>query len=290
MKLKVDHDPIRAYYKDISRYRPLKASEEAALVAEIRKGDEKAREKLIKANLRIVISVARNYQGQGMDLADLINEGNRGLIRAVETFDEKKNFKFVSYAVWWVREAILKALADQSRHVRLPINVAGAIYKIAKTEERLLQRHQRQLRWEEIGDTCGFSEDLVTRLITTDQRPLSIDSPCGENNEISFGETIADPSADPPDYRISSACFERIVHNVLAQLDEREHDVVIQYYGIGWEASNTLKEIAKKMNLTRERVRQIKYLALKRLRNEVSREILEECVQKPAMEQQPVVY
>jgi len=278
MKVKTDHDPVKTYFRDISRYRLLKASEEVALVTRIKKGDEKAREELINANLRIVISVARNYRGQGMDLADLINEGNSGLIRAVERFDERKNFRFVSYAIWWIREAILKALADQSRHVRLPVNVVGSIYRMSRKQEQLMQRLKREPRWEEVIDACRYSEELARRLASTDQRPLSIDSPCGENSDTSFGETISDSDGEGTDHGTSFADFEQEVRRVLELLDSRELEIVVNYYGIGREARNTLEEIAQKMNLTRERVRQIKYLALKRLRSEVNRDLLKECI------------
>jgi RNA polymerase primary sigma factor len=278
MKTRTAGDPIRTYFRDISRYRLLKASEETALVSRIRKGDEKAREELINANLRIVISVARNYCGQGMDLADLINEGNSGLIRAVESFDESKNFRFVSYAIWWIREAILKALANQSRPMRLPVNVVGSIYRMSRTQEMLMQRLKREPRWDEVIEACRYSNDLARRLAGMDQRPLSIDCPCSESGDASYSETIPDPDAENADHVISHENFEQQVRGVLELLDSRELEIVTQYYGIGREARNTLEEIASKMNLTRERVRQIKYLALKRLRTEVKRDLLQECL------------
>ena len=278
MKVTTGHNPIKTYFRDISRYRLLKTSEESLLVARIKKGDAKAREELINANLRVVISVARNYRGQGMDLADLINEGNRGLIRAVESFDETKNFKFVSYAVWWIRESILKALADQSRNVRLPVNVVGLIYRMSRTQEVLMQRLKREPRWEEVIEACRYSEEVAKRLTGMDQRLLSIDWPCGDNGDSNLGEKIPDSDAERADHSISCADFGQEVRRILELLDSRELEIVVQYYGIGREACNTLGEIAKKMNLTRERVRQIKYLALKRLRNEVKRELLHECI------------
>ena len=219
MKMKSVCDPVKTYFRDISRYRLLKASEEVILVSRIKKGDLKAREKLINANLRIVISVARNYRGRGLDLADLINEGNSGLIRAVESFDETKNFRFVSYAIRWIREAILKALADQSRHVRLPVNVVGSIYRMSRTQELLMQRLKREPRWEEVIEACHYNKQLAKRLATTEQRPVSIDCPYGENSDSNFGETIPDPAEEEADHEISHADFEQVVRRVLELLD-----------------------------------------------------------------------
>ncbi len=241
MKVTTGHNPIKTYFRDISRYRLLKASEEALLVARIKKGDAKAREELINANLRVVVSVARNYRNQGMDLADLINEGNRGLIRAVESFDETKNFRFVSYAVWWIRESILKALADQSRNVRLPVNIVGSIYRMSRTQEVLTQRLKREPRWEEIIEACRYSEEVAKRLVGMDQRLLSIDWPCGDGGDSSLGEKIPDSDAERTDHAISCADFGQEVRRILELLDSRELEIVEQYYGIGREACNTLR-------------------------------------------------
>ncbi|MDR0306938.1 MAG: sigma-70 family RNA polymerase sigma factor [Chitinispirillales bacterium] len=258
---------LALYLKEIGKNRSLTLEEEARLAVKIRKGDRKAMEVLVKANLRFVVSVARNYQNQGLPLNDLINEGNLGLIRAAKRFDEKKNFKFISYAVWWIRQAILQALAEQSRIIKLPLNRVGAIHKIGKTQSRLEQKLRRIPNATEIANELQINENEVYDTIKIGNSHMSLDAPLQSGEDSKLLDLIQDEDQLPPDDGLMDISLHEEINKTLDTLSEREKEVVRLYFGIGEETSHTLEEIGVRFNLTRERARQIKEKALKRLKH-----------------------
>ncbi len=263
-----DEDYLSLYMKDISKYQPLSSEREGKLAARIRKGDREALRELVKANLRFVVSVAKNYEGQGVALGDLINEGNIGLIKAARRFDEKKNFRFISYAVWWIRQAILQALADQSRIYRLPPNQAGALHKLGKAEERLEQKLHRQPLKEEIASELKISLNAVEIADRIMQKSVSLEGPIGMESASSFGEVVEDENIELPDERIEEESSKRAVLRLLDCLEPREREILRLYYGVGRESRTTLDEIGRRLGLTRERVRQLRERAVRKLKDE----------------------
>jgi len=258
---------LNIYLKQISKHPPLPADQEAKLAQRIRKGDEAALARLVKANLRFVVSVSRNYQNQGLPLEDLINEGNLGLIRAAKRFDEKKNFKFISYAVWWIRQSILQALANQSRIVRLPLNCVGKIYKVGKVRERLEQKYFRMPNEREVSEEAGLEEADVTKTVKIGNRHSSLHDPVSKNSEKTIMECLVDDNLESPDEEVLREALQEEIDELLkTKLTRNERFVITRYFGIGQETSNTLDEIGEHSNLTRERVRQIKNSALQKLR------------------------
>ncbi|MFH0921154.1 MAG: RNA polymerase sigma factor RpoD/SigA [Fibrobacterota bacterium] len=255
------------YLKDIARHKALTMKEEAELAVRIRKDDTAALEKLLKSNLRFVVSVARNYQNQGLPLADLINEGNLGLIRAAKRFDETKKFKFISYGVWWVRQAILQALAEQSRIVRLPLNRVGAIHKIGRISSRMEQDLKRIPSAEEIAHKLRLEPTEVSEALKIGNTHTSLDANFQDGEDGRLMDLLRDENADAPDDVLRGLSLAGEVERTLSTLAKREKDVVKLYFGIGVENAHTLEEIGKKFNLTRERVRQIKERAIKRLKH-----------------------
>lgn len=260
------------YLREIGKMDPLSSEQEASLAVRIRKNDQKALETLIKANLRFVVSVARNYQNQGIALSDLINEGNVGLVRAARRFDEKKNFRFISYAVWWIRQAILQALAEQSRIMRIPLNRAGAIHKICKKQNELEQQFNRSPDTGEIARALEWSKDIVEETISISSNHLSLDAPVGDNGGTTLLDCMDGGTRDGerPDDGINTVSFRNEIGHMLAVLSGREREIVKLYFGIGYDAAFTLDEIGRRFNITRERVRQIKSKALDRLKNSLS--------------------
>jgi RNA polymerase primary sigma factor len=258
---------LALYLKEISKNKTLSLEEEADLATRIRVGERKSLEMLVKANLRFVVSVCRNYQNQGLPLNDLINEGNLGLIRAAKRFDEKKNFKFISYAVWWIRQAILQALADQSRIIKLPLNRVGTIHKIGKTQCKLEQKYRRQPNVEEIARELSIDENEVRETIKIGNTHMSLDAPLKQGEDSKLIDLLRDESLERPDDGIMDNSLQQEVEQTLDTLSEREKDVVKLYFGIGEETAHTLEEIGQRFNLTRERVRQIKEKALRRLKH-----------------------
>ncbi|KMQ51995.1 RNA polymerase sigma factor RpoD [Chitinispirillum alkaliphilum] len=256
------------YLKEIGRLQPLSSEKEAEVAAKIKKGEKKALDTLVKANLRFVVSVARNYQNQGLSLCDLINEGNMGLVRAARRFDEKKNFRFISYAVWWIRQAILQSLAEHSRIMRLPLNRAGAIHKISKTQIELEQRYNRIPDISEIARELSISENSVRETISIANSHVSLDAPVRDND----GSTLMDLmgghqlEGSSPEENIQTLSMNGEIRKMLETLTERERDIIKLYFGIDHEAAFTLDEIGRRFNITRERVRQIKSKALSRLK------------------------
>ena len=264
----IEEDSLGYYLKQISKHKALSASEEAKTARRIRKGDRNALEKLVKCNLRFVVSVSRNYQNQGLPLADLINEGNLGLIRAATRFDEKKNFKFISYAVWWIRQSILQALAEQSRIVNVPLNRVGTIHKISRTQCKLEQKYCRLPNTEEIAQELNIKMNEVLESLKIGNSHVSLDAPIRHDDEDSrLMDIIYDYEQELPDEAALKLFLHNEVEDVLNKLAEREKRVLKLYYGIGEETPHTLEEIGERFDLTRERVRQIKERALKRLKH-----------------------
>lgn len=262
----VDEGSLGIYLREIAKHRALSSKEECEIAEKIHKDDQKALEKLIKANLRFVVSVARNYQNQGLPLSDLINEGNLGLIRAAKRFDEKKNFKFISYAVWWIRQAILQGLAEQSRIVKVPLNRVGTIHKIGKTRARLEQKLQRAPNTEEVATEMGISQDDVHHTVKIGNSHASLDAPIMHDNDAKLMDVMADDSNDRPDDKVVSESLRTAIDQTLSMLNLRERSVLKMYYGIGEDTAYTLEEIGTQVNITRERVRQIKERALEKLK------------------------
>jgi len=262
-----DDGSLALYLKEISRYKALPIEEEAQLAIRIRNGDRLALDRLVKSNLRFVVSVSRNYQNQGLPLVDLINEGNLGLIRAAKRFDEKKNFKFISYAVWWIRQAILQALAEQSRIVKLPLNRVGAMHKIGVVQSRLEQKYSRNPNADEIAAALNINTHDVHEAIKIGNSHYSLDAPLQGGEESKLLDLLKDERAESPDQGMMNVSLQTEVDAVLNTLSDRERDVVKLYFGIGEETAYTLEEIGIRLNLTRERVRQIKEKAIKRLKH-----------------------
>jgi RNA polymerase primary sigma factor len=253
--LPVAHDEsLSIYLKQIAKTVPLSTKEEAALAVRIRKGDREAFKKLVLANLRFVVSVSHNYINQGLPISDLINEGNMGLMSAAERFDEKKNFRFISYAVWWIRQAILQALAEQSRIVRLPLNRVGSIYKLEMAQRKFQQRHHRAASARELGTELGMCEADVQLMMLVARRHASLDAP-SEDGSATLHDKLSD-----------TISLRRELGKSLALLNDKERDIILLYFGIGHDTSYTLDEIGQRFGLTRERIRQIKEKALMKLK------------------------
>jgi RNA polymerase primary sigma factor len=255
------------YFQEIGRVELLTAEEEVQLAIRIKQGDSAAFEKLTKANLRFVVSVAKQYQNQGLSLGDLINEGNVGLIKAARRFDETRGFKFISYAVWWIRQTILQAIAEQSRIVRLPLNRIGALNKIGKAYHSLQQEFEREPSTEELAAELHMEvEDVLDALISSG-KPVSVDAPISRNDENNLLDLIEDDHLPAPDGDLMSESLKAEVSSILSMLPEREAEVIKLYFGVDSDHAHTLEEIGEKFNLTRERVRQIKEKAIRRLRH-----------------------
>ena len=256
---------LEKYFQEIGKVDLISAEDEVELAKRIREGDEVALEKLTKANLRFVVSVAKQYQNGGLTLGDLINEGNLGLIKAAKRFDEKRGFKFISYAVWWIRQSIMQALAEQSRIVRLPLNRVGSLNKINKTFSELEQKFQRDPSAEEVAETIGVTAEEIRDNMKNGGRHVSMDAPFANGEGNSLMDVLTDANESTPDSDLMSDSLSVEVQRVLATLTEREADVLSHYFGLDNKAAMTLEEIGEKFNLTRERVRQIKEKATKRL-------------------------
>jgi len=255
------------YLQEIGKVDLLTPDEEVELAQRIREGDQMALEKLTKANLRFVVSVAKQYQNQGLSLGDLINEGNLGLIKAGQRFDETRGFKFISYAVWWIRQSILQALAEQSRIVRLPLNRVGSLNKISKTFSELEQRFEREPSPDELADVLEVTTSEVVDTMKISGRHISMDAPFVQGEQNSLLDVLENNTEQTPDSELMNDSLRREVQRALSTLTQREADVISLYFGLNEEHSMTLEEIGEKFNLTRERVRQIKEKAIRRLRH-----------------------
>lgn len=261
------------YLHEIGKESLITVEEEVELAQRIRKGDRLALERLTKANLRFVVSVAKQYQNQGLTLPDLINEGNLGLIKAAEKFDETRGFKFISYAVWWIRQSILQALAEQSRIVRLPLNQVGSLNKINKAFSRFEQQNQRAASPEEIADELEIPKDKIMDTIRVSGRQVSVDAPLIHGEENSLLDVLEDDDAPNTDRKLINESLNREIERALSTLTEREQEILKRYYGIG-AIEMTLEEIADYFGLTRERVRQIREKSIRRLRHGSSNKFL----------------
>ena len=254
------------YLQEIGKEDLISVEEEVELAQRIRKGDQEALEKLTKANLRFVVSVAKQYQNQGLSLPDLINEGNLGLIKAAEKFDETRGFKFISYAVWWIRQSILQALAEQSRIVRLPLNQVGSLNKINKAFARFEQEHERVPSPEELAQELELPREKVTDTLRVAGRHISVDAPFADGEDNSLLDVLVNPDSPNADRGLINESLATEVDRALETLTERERDIIRYFFGIGC-SEMTLEEIGEKFDLTRERVRQIKEKAIRRLRH-----------------------
>ncbi len=262
------------YLQEIGQIPLLTADDEVRLAQRIRAGDGEALHALVRSNLRFVVSVAKKYQGQGLTLSDLINEGNYGLIKAAQRFDETRGFKFISYAVWWIRQAILQALAEQSRTVRLPLNRIGTISKIRKASARLAQLYDRAPNVDEIAAELGLPPEKIADALRHSSHAVSVDAPFAEDDDNSLLDILADADEQLPDDGLVGDSIKVDVERALATLAPREADVTRLYFGIGLDHPMTLEEIGAKYDLTRERVRQIKEKALRKLRQKNRRDEL----------------
>ena len=258
------------YLQEIGREELISVSEEVELAQKIKKGDHAALERLTRANLRFVVSVAKQYQNQGLSLPDLINEGNLGLIRAAQKFDETRGFKFISYAVWWIRQSILQALAEQSRIVRLPLNQVGSLNKITKELSKFEQENERRPSPEELAERLGMPVDKVSDTLKVSGRHISVDAPFVEGEDNSLLDVLANDDSPMADQSLNHESLSKEVERALKQLYEREREIIKMFFGIGYPEM-TLEEIGEKFNLTRERVRQIKEKAIKRLKGQKSK-------------------
>jgi RNA polymerase primary sigma factor len=262
------------YLQEIGKVDLITAEDEVELAQKIRAGDQRALEKLTKANLRFVVSVAKQYQNQGLTLPDLINEGNLGLIKAAQRFDETRGFKFISYAVWWIRQSILQALAEQSRIVRLPLNKIGSINKINKMYAQLEQEHERAPSANEIAGNLEMSEDDVKESMKNSGRHVSMDAPLVEGEDSNLYDVLRSGESPIPDKDLINDSLRTEIERALATLTPREADVVRLYFGLGDAHPMTLEEIGETFDLTRERVRQIKEKAIRRLKHTSRSKIL----------------
>ena len=258
---------LSQYLEEIGKFEPLHPSREVELAQAIKKGDRLAMKELVEANLRFVVSVAKDYQGQGLPLTDLINEGNMGLMKAAGRFDETRGFKFISYAVWWIRQSILQALAEHSRIVRLPLNRVGTISKITKTAEKLEAEVERSPNEEEIGRNLEMTRDEVIDAMKISRRHHSLNAPFRDGDKNSLIDVIEDTGQIDPDEPLMAESLKDEIRQSLDTLKDREQQVIKMYFGIDRDYALTLNEIGEEFSLTRERVRQIKEKAIRRLRH-----------------------
>ncbi len=261
------------YLQEIGHEELISVEEEVELARRIKKGDRKALEKLTKANLRFVVSVAKQYQNQGLSLPDLINEGNIGLLKAAERFDETRGFKFISYAVWWIRQSILQAIAEQSRVVRLPLNQVGSVNKINRILNQFEQENERRPSIDEIADKTDMPHDKIEDVLKVNTHQVSVDAPVTDNDGASMLDFMQSDSEPETDSKLVMESLREEIANALNVLNERERNVVEAFYGIN-QSESTMEEIGKKYGLTRERVRQIREKAIRKLKQNTKNKML----------------
>ena len=263
-----DTGTLDKYLSDIAKERLLTADEEVELAQRIKDGDQVALDKLVRANLRFVVSVAKQYQNQGLSLQDLINEGNLGLVKAAQRFDETRGFKFISYAVWWIRQSILQAVAEQARIIRLPMNQVGALAKVKKTASILEQKLERRPTVKEIADAVGMEEAKVEQLMSLNSRHVSTDAPLDDSDDANFLDVFVQDDEVQTDTAVEQESTSKAIRHSLDMLSEKERTILCMYFGLGTQREYSLEEIAMKLEISRERTRQIRDRALKRLRSE----------------------
>lgn len=261
-----DVGTLEKYLQDIAKESLITPEEEVELAQRIKEGDQRALDRLVKANLRFVVSVAKQYQNQGLSLQDLINEGNLGLIKAAQRFDETRGFKFISYAVWWIRQSILQAVAEQARIIRLPLNQVGAVSKLKKTAAMLEQEYQRKPSTAELAKELDIPEAKVQSLMGMNMRQISTDAPLDDEDEGSFLDVYVDQDSAATDEAVENESDHNAIKHALSMLSDKERQVINMYYGIGTAREYSLDEIALTMGISRERTRQIRDRVLKRLK------------------------
>ena len=262
-----NNSKLQKYLDDIARIPLLDPEEEVQLARRIKQNDERALKKLVSSNLRFVVSVSKTYQNNGLSLEDLINEGNMGLIKAAYRFDETRGFKFISYAVWWIRQSILQAIAEQSRAIRLPLNRIGILTKISKVQSTFEQENDREPTFEEIAGLMDMKTDEIILSVKNARRPVSMDAPLATTPSNRLMDVLRNNQMPEPDTDVMKASLTEEVNEILKGLSERESRILTLYYGLNGEKPHTLEEVGVKFKLTRERVRQIKVKALEKLRN-----------------------
>jgi RNA polymerase primary sigma factor len=261
------NDPVRMYLKEIGKVRLLTAAEEVQLAKRIEKGDMNAKSRLVEANLRLVVSIAKKYVGRGMLFLDLIQEGNLGLIRAVEKFDYKKGYKFSTYATWWIRQAITRAIADQARTIRIPVHMVETINKLIRVQRQLLQKYGREPTAEEIAQHLEFTPDKVREIMKISQEPVSLETPIGEEEDSHLGDFIEDSDVEAPSDAASFTMLQEQLNEVLNTLNDRERKVIQLRFGLQDGHPRTLEEVGREFGVTRERIRQIESKTLSKLRH-----------------------
>ena len=269
-------DPVRMYLKEIGKVPLLSANEEVDIARRMAEGDPEAKQQLAEANLRLVVSIAKRYVGRGMLFLDLIQEGNLGLIKAVEKFDYRKGYKFSTYATWWIRQAITRAIADQARTIRLPVHMVETINKLIRVNRQLVQEYGRDPRPDEIAREMGVSEDKVREIIKIAQEPVSLETPIGEEDDSHLGDFIEDQDAPAPAEAVAVTLLKEQLMDVLNSLTAREAKVLRLRYGLDDGKARTLEEVGKEFNVTRERIRQIEAKALRKLRHPSRRKRLKD--------------
>ena len=260
-------DSLQLFLKDIGKVRLLTAQEEVGLAKRIERGDLDAKEKMVESNLRLVVSIAKNYRNQGLPFLDLIQEGTLGLVRAAEKFDYRRGFKFSTYATWWIRQAIARALADKARAIRIPVHVVEKLNKIGRAERKLLTEFGREPTAEEIAEVTGIEPEEVESIKRSAQAPVSLEQPVGDEEESEFGQFIADERAESPYEHAAETLTNEALRNALEKLSYRERRVLELRYGLGGEHPRTLDEVGRTFNVTRERIRQIENQSLKKLQS-----------------------
>lgn len=261
------NDPVRMYLKEIGKVRLLTAAEEVQLAKKIEKGDMEAKRRLVEANLRLVVSIAKKYVGRGMLFLDLIQEGNLGLIRATEKFDYKKGYKFSTYATWWIRQAITRAIADQARTIRIPVHMVETINKLIRTQRSLLQKLGREPTPKEVAKQMGISSERVREIMKISQEPVSLETPIGEEEDSHLGDFIEDSEVEGPANAASFTMLQEQLNEVLNTLNERERKVIQLRFGLQDGHPRTLEEVGREFGVTRERIRQIESKTLSKLRH-----------------------
>lgn len=260
-------DHVRMYLKGIGKVALLSAEEEVALAKRIEQGDEQAKERLVEANLRLVVSIAKKYLGRGMQFLDLIQEGNMGLMKAVEKFDYTKGYKFSTYATWWIRQAITRSIADQGRTIRVPVHMVEKINKLVRVSRRLFQENGREATPEEIGEELDLSPDKVREIQKISKEAISLETPIGEEEDSNLGDFIKDEEAVEPDISVSNTLLKEQLNDVLDTLSYREKRILELRFGIADARDRTLEEVGREFGVTRERIRQIEAKALRKLRH-----------------------